>query len=66
MKEDKIIRTISEIDDAYILEAAPDQPSMRYRRRFFTGRVIGITAAAAAAVWFVKHPKADTDENGEA
>ena len=50
MKEDKIIRTISEIDDAYILEAAPDQPSMRYRRRFFTGRVIGITAAAAAAV----------------
>ena len=25
-----------------------------------------MAAAAAAAVWFVKHPKADTDENGEA
>ena len=50
MNNDKIIRAISDIDDRYILEAAPDQPAMANRRRFLAGRVIGITAIAAAAV----------------
>ena len=49
MKNDKIIRTISDIDDAYILEAAPDQAAMKNRKKFLAARIIGITAIAAAA-----------------
>ncbi|MBR6322511.1 MAG: hypothetical protein IKR59_06545 [Lachnospiraceae bacterium] len=47
MKDDKIIRAISDIDDAYILEAAPDS-AVRGRKRY-VGMIVGLAAAAVVA-----------------
>lgn len=47
MKDDKIIRAVSDIDDAYILEAAPD--SISRRRKPYIGVIAGLAAAAVLA-----------------